>query len=115
MPRPAPRMLHWRGRTFDRARPPAGISVTMWKLRFLSINFSLACTALALAAASPAWATSPSLSGVLPPEVTDAFQTGAFALPVPARSNLGTSAIRSEWRVPVILVGYKNYPLHYSA
>lgn len=56
----------------------------------------------------------PSQTGPLPAEVADAFQQGLFALP-PRPSGLSTSSAQTVWRIPIILVGFADQPLTYSA
>src|SRR5438477_12091200 len=98
----------------DRARRSVGASVIMSKLRLLSITLVVG---QAILFAGRATATSPPFSGPVPSEVSRAFQTGAFSLPARPPADLGTSgtsANLTQWRVPVIVVAYSNYPLHYG-
>src|SRR6185295_8492266 len=66
---------------------------------------------------SLARATSPPAAGALPPEVLRAFETGTFAVPA-VPHGLGTSSAnggaQAVWRVPVVLVGFKDMPLRYD-
>ncbi len=63
--------------------------------------------------AAPVTATSPTPSGTIPVEVAEAFASGAFSLP-PRAEGLTTSAIQTVWRIPVLLVAFKNEPLTYG-
>ncbi len=74
---------------------------------------TLAITMVFLAVSLPAGATAPPFSGPLPPAVSRAFQTGALDVPA-APHGLGTSAARTVWRVPIIMIGFRDMPLRYS-
>ena len=52
----------------------------------------------------------PTHSGVLPAAVSQAFEAGLFALPEHA-VRTGTSAVQSQWKVPVLMVGFSDAPL----
>jgi len=94
-------------------RASAGVSVIPLKLRSLSIIRFLLPAALFFAVPAPALATSPSQTGTNPPEVANAFASGAFSLPERS-AGLSTSSNQTVWRVPIILVAYKNEPLRYG-
>lgn len=62
------------------------------------------------AVATPAIAVMPTRTGIIPPEVAQAFDARVFELP--ERSDrLGTSAVQTVWNIPVILVGFSDQPL----
>lgn len=61
----------------------------------------------------PARATPPPASGVLPPEVREAAAAGL--LDVAPRPALGVSAGTGDWLVPVIMVGFPDSTLRYTA
>lgn len=69
---------------------------------------------LMMLAPPPAGATMPSITGVLPQPVADAFSSGLFALPEHA-SVPRTSAVQSRWNIPVIMVGFSDAPLTRTA
>ena len=55
----------------------------------------------------------PPPSGPLPPEVRTALEGGSFDVPqLPA---LGTSAAQTDWWVPIVLVGFPDSTLRYTA
>lgn len=62
---------------------------------------------------APAGATMPPPQGTIPPEVASAFAAGLFDLP--ARAPTATSVAQSRWYVPVIMVGFSDNPLTYTA
>lgn len=69
--------------------------------------------ALLLQAPRPASPMPPPLAGPLPAEVRDAAATGMFDLP--ARPALGVSTSQSDWLIPVIMVGFPDSALRFSA
>lgn len=69
--------------------------------------------ALLLQAPRPASPMPPPRSGPLPAEVRAAAASGMFDLP--ARPALGVSANQSDWLIPVIMVGFVDSVLRYSA
>lgn len=73
-----------------------------------------ACAATSFVAASPARATSPPLSGIVPETVAQASREGLFPLPERAEG-LGTSVGQDTWRIPVILVSFSDSLLRYGA
>jgi immune inhibitor A len=54
----------------------------------------------------------PPHSGPLAPELAQAFERGLFAVPAPP-TGLGTSAVRSEWAVPIIRVAFTDSAIVY--
>ncbi len=76
------------------------------------VRFLLALATAALFAA-PAVATMPPARGAFPPELTEAVAQGLTRLP-PSSPALGVSAAHSDWRVPVILVGFTDDPLSFT-
>ncbi|HEY2953808.1 MAG TPA: M6 family metalloprotease domain-containing protein [Candidatus Eisenbacteria bacterium] len=63
---------------------------------------------------APASATMPTPSGHVPAPVAEAFERGLFALPEPP-VGLGTSAVQSFWRLPILLVCFADENLTYGA
>jgi immune inhibitor A len=61
---------------------------------------------------APARATMPPHSGPLAPELAQAFEQGLFAIPAQAQG-LGTSAVRSNWTVPIIRVAFTDSAIVY--
>ena len=62
--------------------------------------------------AAPARATMPPHSGPMAPELAEAFERGLFAVPA-LTPGLGTSAVRSEWAVPIIRVAFTDSAIVY--
>jgi|GEM_PF-3055053 len=75
-------------------------------------------TALAICAgAAPGGATMPTRSGTIEPPVRAAFEAGLFDLPVqPGRPGTSaTASAQSVWHIPVIMVGFADDTLEFSA
>jgi immune inhibitor A len=70
-------------------------------------------SALVLLVASPAAATMPTPAGTIPAEVRGAFSAGVLGIQPPPQP-LGTSAVQSVWRVPILMIGFSDMPLTYS-
>ena len=63
----------------------------------------------------PATGVAPTRTGVMPPVIGEGFRSGLFRLREPLIPRLQTSAQQPLWRVPVILVGFTDQPLVYTA
>ena len=91
------------------ARPArTGVDSPLLFRRFLIAS----CCAATLLGAATAGATVPTRAGIVPPEVSQAFENGLFDLPAPSATPV--SSTPSSWRIPIIMVSFTDDTLTYT-